>query len=263
MKTTVMKPLEVKELPPKGNKIYELKYDGGSCVIEKKGARIGIWHNDNGTNMIYKYPKLVKDLKTNAVKDGTYVAELCVITPSFKGGDFSLFLKRQCENNFKITQRSEKYPITAVFYDIVKDGDTDVSSENLLGRKKKLADNIKETDHIKLIKYHKSPDNFLKLKDKIEGFVIKNIDAVYRFNTRVGWYKYRFNKESTVKCITYEDHPKGIVLISDEEHRYNLPGARSRIARSIIDQKGYVMVEISSYKKRNAVVKRVIETIGD
>jgi len=256
MRTTVMKPKAIETIP-KGNHIYELKYDGGSCVIEVKNNKIGIWHNNNGTNQIYKYPELVEDLK-NSVKDGTYIAELCVITPRFKGGDFSLYLKRQCENRMKIEQRSKKYPITAVIYDIVKNDDEDVSDEKLIERKKILSKNINETEHIKIIEYHKSPKKFLDMKDKIEGFVIKNIDSIYRFNTRIGWYKYRFNTESVVKCITYEDHPKGIVLISDTERRFNLPGPRSRIARSVINQKGFIEAEISAYKKRKAVVKRLI-----
>lgn len=264
MKTVVMKPKKLDTLPKLRDKfIYEWKYDGGSCVIEKQGNRTSIFHSDNATNVSYKYPELIKDIN-NSVKDGTYIAELCVVSPRFVGGAFPLFLKRQCENSFKIQQRSKQYPITAMTYDIVSDGLENLCNDSLLDRKKMLEMNVKEAKHIKLVKYFTKPDSILKMKDTLEGIVIKDINTPYRFNRRDGWFKYRFNKEEVVRCVRFEDHPVGIVLFTEDNKKFNLPGPRAELAKRIIKDNGFVDTEISYQSKsdkgfRFAVVKRVLE----
>jgi len=256
----VMKPLKTKQIPTGDNYIYEIKYDGGSAVLRKQKGIVEIRHSDNPNLQNHKYPELVKDLKF--LKDGTYIAELCVFNESGVS-HFPSFLKRQCENRFKIEQRSKTYPVVAMIYDMTSDNGDDCVEESLLDRKRMLQHNVRESEHIKIVPYYPKPEPVLEQKDVLEGIVIKDLRTPYRFDSRDGWYKYRFNKEETVKCVEYEEHPVGIVLKTESGKRINLAGPRSEIAKQKIIDDGEVFVEISYNGKsekgfRFTSVKRVL-----
>ena len=267
----VMKPKKVDEIPIDDKYIYELKYDGGSAIISKNTYYNGVYiaHSNNADNQVYKYPELAVALSD--LPPGEYIAELCVITKDHPGGIINTFQKRQCSNRFRIMQRAKQFPITAVIYDITRDGNHSIETD-LLSRKKLLEKKIKPSENVILADYYHSPDALLKMKDNIEGMVIKDIDAPYRFNKRDRWFKYRFNKEETVKFTTYEKWERknpdgavssGIVLSTDEGHRVNLPGIRCETAMQKINEKGYVNCEVSYYSKskdgfRFATIKRVL-----
>ena len=260
----LMKPKKIDTIPENKESlkyIFEQKYDGGSGVIEKYDNEIKIFHGENPTAVTYRYPEIVKDGMN--LKNGVYVCEIVVFD---KEGinNFDLFQKRQLENKRKIELRSMLFPATAVIHDILKDGKEDVTNMALSDRKKILKEKIFDTNHIRLIEFYDKPDKLLELKDTIEGIVIKEINSIYKFGKRDGWYKYRFNKEETVKCVDYEDTPTGIVLITEDGRRINLAGSRSEIAKKRIDEDGEVTVEVSYHRKtgkgfRFAVVKRVLE----
>ena len=263
MKTTVMKPQRTNNIP-EGNYIYELKYDGGSAIIEKNNNGVAIYHNDNGTNQIHKYPELQHDL--SKLPNGTYIAELCCQSPEAVGGNFSNFLKRQCDNNFKIQRRANQYPITAMVYDITVLDKEDLTNLSLLERKEMLSESIGTTSRIHLVEYYDNPESIIELsmQQQIEGIVAKNVNKPYLFEKRDGWYKVRFNKEETVKCIAYETWSssdkslEGIVLTTEKGDRINLPGKRRLTAMQKIKDDGFVMVEVSKYGRRFPVAKRVL-----
>lgn len=260
---TVMKPLKSDTIPLSDRFLYEAKYDGGSAIITINSG-VYIAHNNNADNQLYKYPELNVLSK---LPHGEYIAELCVITPENVAGIINTFQKRQCSNYYLITQRTKTYPITAVVYDITKHGEDDTTRLDLLERKKLLKKLVKPMPNVALADYYTTPEELLKFKDNIEGIVIKNIDAPYRFDRRDGWYKYRFNKEETVKFIGYEewsnDNNQGVILSTEEGFRVNLAGKRCLIAIQQIQDKGYVNCEVSYYSKskdgfRFAVIKRVL-----
>jgi ATP-dependent DNA ligase len=243
--------------------IYEIKEDGGSAIIYKHGDTVQIFHGFSDSLVVqnYKYPELVEECKTN-LKDGEYPCELCV----FKDGvsQFNLYLKRQSESKVKIDFLKDLFPITAVIYDITKDGDEDITNVPLLERKKILSKNVTDGKHIKLIEYSNKPDKILEQKDKLEGVVIKDINSFYRFGKRDGWFKFRFNIEETLKIEKFEDTQTGIVLITNDGGRINLAGNRSSEAKRKIMNGGFVEVEIAYHEKnedghyRFAKVKRVL-----
>lgn len=265
----VMKPKKTDAIPIDDKYIYELKYDGGSAIIKVNKNGVYVSHSNNADNQLYKYPELANLM--NEGVEGEYIAELCVITKDHPGGIINTFQRRQCDNRFKIMQRAKQYPLTAVIYDITMDGSTPTTNMDLLARKKLLEQKIKPSQHVMLADYYHTPDVLLKMKN-IEGIVIKDIDAPYRFGKRDRWFKYRFNKEETVRFVSYEEwereNPdgttsKGIVLSTEEGFRVNLPGQRCVNAMQKINEKGFVNCEVSYYSKskdgfRFATIKRII-----
>jgi ATP-dependent DNA ligase len=241
--------------------VFQIKFDGGSSIIKKHNGLIEIFHGDNPNRQNVKYPELMLDLKI--IPDGDYIAELCVFNE--KGvSEFRHFLKRQTENKVQINYFiKDKYPIVAIIHDIVKDGNTDVTGLSYIERLKILKEKITDTNHIKVIESFDKPDKILEQKDTLEGIVIKKRNSPYLFEKRDGWYKFRFNVEETVKCVSYENTETGIVLITEDGRRINLAGERSETARRKIENAGCVMCEISFHEKsdkgyRFTTVKRVL-----
>jgi ATP-dependent DNA ligase len=218
-----MKPKKTSEIPI-GDLIYEVKYDGGSSTIKVEKGKVEIQHGVNPDDQSYKYPELVEDLKK--CQDGKYIAELCVIDKDHIGGFFPHFLRRQCQEHFKILSRSKQYPVTAVIHDIVET-DTDCTSLPLLDRKEQIKKRVKESDHIQIVRFYDTPEPILALKGKVEGCVAKRKDSQYRMDSRDGWYKTRFNKREVVVFSSYEEWEKetgekGLVLITSEKKRATL-----------------------------------------
>lgn len=260
---TLMKPLKTKELPEGENIVYELKYDGGSARVKIEGQKVEIYHGEKEVIQTHKYPEVFEELKSQ--KDGLYIVEICVLDDKHIGGNFQSFLKRQCENFYKIRRRSKKYPVTFLIHDVI---DID---EPLSRRRKLLEERIIPTRHVKLIDQFDTPDTILeaqKIYGTIEGIVAKDKDSKYRFDSRVGWWKKRFNVEDTVKAVRYEkwlkdDGTPGIVLFTEDEKKINLSGPRQHEAISKIDTEGFVMLEIAYHKVsdkgfRFTTVKRVL-----
>jgi len=282
--------------------VFETKFDGGSSRIKIHRADelpLQILHHINPNLQNHKYPELVTEVNAN-VKDGDYIVELCVyrtdVLKVIKTGElikvtnpndeykkgmtykqalekgvlsnrgvtqFEDYLKRQTDNKTKISFRKDMFPIVAVFHDIVKHGNENIESLTLMERKKILSENVKQGEHIEISKMYDTPDELLKQQDFLEGIVIKKRNSPYRFGKRDEWWKFRFNMEETVKCISYEDTETGIVLITDDGRRVNLAGERSEIARRKIIDGGLVNVEISYHERtpqgfRFTTVKRIL-----
>lgn len=253
---------ELTDLEKQNKYIYEVKYDGGSAIISKNGTDVKIFHGHSKNKLLqnHKYPELLEECKT--LKDGEYTCELCV----FKDGisQFNLFLKRQSDNKIKIDFLKDIFPIKAIIYDITKNDKEDVTGYPLIERKKLLEKNVTDGKFIKLIEYDTKPDKILEQKDKLEGIVIKDVNSLYRFGKRDGWFKFRFNIEEKIKIDKFEDTKTGIVLITNDGGRINLSGSRSNEVKRKIMNGGFVEVEIAYHEKnedghyRFAKVKRVL-----
>jgi ATP-dependent DNA ligase len=241
--------------------LFQIKFDGGSSIIKKHNGLIEIFHGDNPNRQTVKYPELVAEVK--GIPDGDYICELCVFNE--KGvSEFRYFLKRQTENKVQINYFiKDKFPIVAIVHDITKDGDVDVTGLPYVDRLKLLKDKIMDSNHIRVIESYNTPDKILEQKDVLEGVVIKKRNSPYVFEKRDGWYKFRFNVEETVKCVSFENTETGIVLITEDGRRVNLAGERSEGAKRKIENEGSLMCEISFHEKtpngyRFPVCKRVL-----
>jgi len=262
-----MKPKKIGQIPSDNdNFIYECKYDGGGGLIQVDKGKAIIWHI--GTHGVYevkrtyRYPLLAKEIQIN-IKDGLYHCELCVFD-HLGFSHHALFQKRQCEKQFVIDIKAKTFPVVAMIHDILFDGEQDVRGMALMGRKKLLIDNVTEGNHIQLVKPYRTADELLAQREYIEGIVIKDIDSPYLSGKRQG-FKYRFNKEKTVKVTSFEEHQNGngIILITHDNKRVNLAGNRVEPTRQLLADGNEINVEISYYEETNngyrfPVVKRVI-----
>lgn len=261
----LMKPKKTETIPrPSSDTIYEIKYDGGSSVIVRNETGVFLCHAENTMDQLFRYPELRSSLLS--LNRGVYVAELCVIDNEHPGGNFSSFLKRQCENQFLISSRSITHPVTAFIHDVLSFEGEKVFQKPLSTRKAILS-MITESDRVQHISFFSAPDKILEKKDKLEGIVIKDINSVYTPGKRNG-LKYRFNHEETVRCTSFEVWRKstgeeGIVMISDDNRRINLSGPRITEAKDKISTRGYVDVELCYHEKtskgfRFVTVKRIL-----
>jgi len=268
MKPLLMKPKSVDSIDGFTNKtigdyIFEIKFDGGSSEIKRHKDNIEITHGSNPNLQNVKYPELIPEILKN-VKDGEYVCELCV----FDNRNISIFkdyVKRaNTDNRCKINFIKDIYPIIAVFHDITKNGNDDVTMLSLMERKELLNKNVKPNKHIQISKVYDKPNEILKKKDLLEGVVIKKRNSPYQFGKRDNWWKFRFNKEEIVKCNNYEDTKTGIVLITVDGRRINLAGdKKSSIAKKKLLEGGTIEVEISYHERtgkgfRFTSIKRIV-----
>jgi ATP-dependent DNA ligase len=239
--------------------IWQIKYDGGSSKIDKTENSINIFHGDNPNRQNVKYPELMQEFKEQ--KNCEYIVELCV----FDENGVSVLNKYQkrCHTDNKIKIEyflKDAFPVVAIVHDVTKIGDTDVTRWTYIDRLKFLKENLIETPHIKLIESFDNPFEIINRQKKlmamekcvnfIEGIVLKKKTSPYLFGKRDEWWKVRWNKEETVKCITFEDTQTGIVLITEDGRRINYAGdEKSREAKQIIIEEGCVIVELVYHMK--------------
>jgi len=259
----MMKPKPVSSILRGDNYLYEVKFDGGSAILVKRNGKLEIYHGGSKERRTYRYPELLEE-KDN-IKDGIYACELCVFN-SNGVSDFSLFQKRQVENRFKIEMRRKMYPVVAMIYDILEDGEEDVRDYTLIERKKILERNVVDCNSIRIVEYYETPDKILEMKG-IEGIVIKDKLSPYLEGKRDKWYKFRFMKEKTVKVVDFEtwkgENNEGIVLITDKGERINLAGETNvELFKQLYNENGYVYVEVEYHSEtekglRFPTVKRI------
>lgn len=255
-----MKPKKTSEVPKGSDYIFEIKFDGGSAVIKIEKGKVEIQHGDNPDAQAYKYPELVKELKDSA--DGTYIAELCVIDDQHMGGHFPYFLRRQCQDFFKIQSRSKAYPITAQIHDVMETEEGDITLKTLMERKERIKKNIKENNHVKIVRFYDTPDPVMAYKGLIEGIIAKRKDSQYRMDSRDGWWKTRFNKRKVITFVKYEDWHKGdgepevdpsiitgIVMITVDGKRAPLAGPRQHEAKEKINKNGKVDILLEFHEE--------------
>ena len=206
---------KIEEIPePNSHIIFERKLDGGRALVSTK-PKI---YSRRGLDQSLKFPLIIQELKMlpeDTILDG----EITV----FENGisNFRYFLKRiQPENPFIIKQRIKKYPATLWIFDILRFKGQDLRDLPLRERKSLLMAWIRETEHIKVLKYYEKPDPLLKLKNVIEGIVIKDLRRRYEEGKRSGtWKKLKFVKEKTVTIVDFEDQPNGVTLVTKDGQR--------------------------------------------
>ena len=262
----LMKPKKVNSIEGfnTGEYVFEVKLDGGSGLLVKKDDKLEVYHG-SGERRSYRYPDVRSE--GNLLKDGVYACELCVFNDD-NVTDFSLFQRRQVEKNFLIEVRSKRFPIVAMVYDVLFNGKEDVRDYDLLERKKILEKNVVDGNHIRLVEFYENVNPILTMRDKIEGVVIKHKYSKYLCGKRDKWYKYRFNREETVKIIDFEEWSgdnglDGVILITEDGRRVNLAGRDSYRAKEMLKENGEITVEICYHSKtekgfRFPVVKRIL-----
>ncbi len=181
----------------KGKWIIEPKYDGGRIIAQREGDKINLWTRRH-VNAVHKFPEVVESLQNNIesikwVLDG----EITV------AGGFRELLKRNVEDNFKISILSRKMPATYNIFDILHLNGEDLTKKSFIERKAILIKVVKLNEHIDLVPFQETSDKEWKnhfkeyLEYGFEGAILKKADSPYEPDKRsYNWIKVK--KQDTI-----------------------------------------------------------------
>ena len=190
---------EIKEHIP--NKVFvEYKYDGERIQAHIKNDEI-ILYSRRHENITHQFPDVVLNLK-NTFKSKNAILEGEAVAIDKKTGElekFQVLMTRR--RKYEIEKYTKETPVKYFIFDILYLNNKSLLNENLLVRKEKLEENIKENEGIALAKYIISEnqneiEDFFEeaLAQGAEGIMIKDSLSVYQAGIR-GWNWIKFKKD--------------------------------------------------------------------
>lgn len=204
--------------------IFELKLDGIRCVLYIDKASVEI-RNKRNKNLNATYPELkdaYKQVKQRCILDG----EIFVM----KNGkpDFYEIQKRSImTNTMKIEFAMKQYPVSFSAFDILYNGNEQITNKPQADRKTALQDNIIENERISISRF--VPDKGIALynltvEQGLEGIVAKRKDSKYLIGkTTKDWVKIKNLQDDDFVICGYTQKDNGIAsLILGVYSRNNL-----------------------------------------
>jgi DNA ligase-1 len=190
---------EIKEHIP--NKVFiEYKYDGERIQAHIKNDEIVLYSRKH-ENITYQFPDIIENLK-KAFSDKNAILEGEAVAVNKKTGElekFQILMKRR--RKYEVEKYTKETPVKYFIFDILYLNNKSLLNENLLVRKEKLEQNIKENDEIALAKYIISEnqneiEDFFEesLAQGAEGVMIKDSLSIYQAGIR-GWNWIKFKKD--------------------------------------------------------------------
>jgi len=190
---------EIKEHIP--NKVFvEYKYDGERIQAHIKNDEI-ILYSRRHENITHQFPDVILNLK-NTFKGKNAILEGEAVAIDKKTGElekFQVLMTRR--RKYEIEKYTKETPVKYFIFDILYLNNKSLLNENLLVRKEKLEENIKENEGIALAKYIISEnqneiEDFFEeaLAQGAEGIMIKDSLSVYQAGIR-GWNWIKFKKD--------------------------------------------------------------------
>ena len=190
---------EIKEHIP--NKVFvEYKYDGERIQAHIKNDEI-ILYSRRHENITHQFPDIILNLK-NTFKGKNAILEGEAVAIDKKTGElekFQVLMTRR--RKYEIEKYTKETPVKYFIFDILYLNNKSLLNENLLVRKEKLEENIKENEGIALAKYIISEnqneiEDFFEeaLAQGAEGIMIKDSLSVYQAGIR-GWNWIKFKKD--------------------------------------------------------------------
>jgi DNA ligase-1 len=183
------------------NKVFvEYKYDGERIQAHIKNDEI-ILYSRRHENITHQFPDVILNLK-NTFKGKNAILEGEAVAIDKKTGElekFQVLMTRR--RKYEIEKYTKETPVKYFIFDILYLNNKSLLNENLLVRKEKLEENIKENEGIALAKYIIS-ENQNEIKDFFEealaqgaeGIMIKDSLSVYQAGIR-GWNWIKFKKD--------------------------------------------------------------------
>lgn len=180
----------------------EIKWDGVRALGAWDGRRLRILAR-SGNDVTAKYPELVAAApaafgERSAVVDGEIVALDARSRPSFPLLQARLTLTRPAD----ITREAERTPTTWFLFDLLRDGDTDLTTQPLAERRAALEERFgTHTGRIAVPPLFDDVDDALAESARLglEGVVVKNPHSRYRGGERSDdWLKLKFTRTQEV-----------------------------------------------------------------
>ena len=183
------------------NKVFvEYKYDGERIQAHIKNNEI-ILYSRRHENITHQFPDVIESLKKafdgkNAILEGEVVA---IDKKTGELQKFQILMSRR--RKYEIEKYSKEIPVKYFVFDILYLNNKSLLNENLLVRKEKLEQNLKENSGVSIAKYIISEkeneiEDFFEeaLAQGAEGVVIKDSLSVYQAGIR-GWNWIKFKKD--------------------------------------------------------------------
>lgn len=213
--------------------VIEKKYDGVRGWIKE-----GRLYNRSGRDITKQFPEFIGLEKLNGIFDGE------IIAPSNRLNDINGRMKMK--DSFEIKLQAKKEPARFMCFDFIPNGDTDI----LHFQRRELLVNCGVDDVLSwfnIVEQYEMED-FANLWDEVvqnndEGLVLKLSNSLYVCGKSNIWLKVKNWKEQTLKFTTYEEHAKGIKIMS-QDHTVNINGVCAKEVKELIDQQGYAYCEV-------------------
>jgi ATP-dependent DNA ligase len=220
-----IKPMLIKDMLEPFNSpdyIYELKLDGIRCIayLDQTGTDL---RNKRNVLLLPKFPELSnihEQVKERCILDG----ELIIFkkgVPDF----FELQRRTLMSDRFKIQLSASQFPASYVAYDILYQGNRQLTDLPLLERKKLLEGIIVENAKLAVSRF--IPEKGIELfhlakQQNLEGVIAKVKDSKYFFDKRTkDWIKFKFLADKDFVVCGYIPKEKGMTSIILGQYRGN------------------------------------------
>lgn len=191
--------------------ITETKFDGIRLIASRNNGLIRLYtrHNNEVTT---KFPELL----TLDIPDGTILDGELIVPGPAGAGDFEAVMER-------FQSRKSYHPIVFCVFDVLRIKGVSVTSKPLGERKELLAGLKLDHPNVKVVEgVHGHAADYFELvcKNKIEGIVMKRVDAPYTENKRSDRWLKIVNYEYTDVWITGLRKEDNALLLSYLDGQY-------------------------------------------
>lgn len=220
----------------------EYKYDGFRMIIHKKGDKVILFTRrlENVTN---QFPEVVEYIKTH-VKGESFILDSEAVGYDKKTKVYTPFqnISQRIRRKYDIEKLREELPVEVNVFDILYYNGKSMLNEPFIERtkliKKILRDNRYKLIHAKQIitDDEKKAEEFYKaaLRDRQEGVMMKNLQAIYQPGSRVGH----------MLKIKPEERDLDLVIVGGEYGTGKRSGWISSFILACIDESSGRFVEI-------------------
>jgi len=242
--------VEADEPSDKPEKVANIKADGRRVAVIKEGDAVYFWGRDPIT--AEHFPEILETFKK---MPGNFIVdtEFTVFTNQLKTDRGLLQTRDRTQDKFKIKLLKDKYPATAVIFDMLEFNGQDLRNEEYQKRKQMLSQAFNQfpsdiegsKEPIKIAKDLQPKEAWeLAQKHQLEGIVEKDIHSKYTGKRSPDWVKIKRRETFILKFTGYDISPVGITLTNHEGFRVAVNGEKHKKVKDRLDKQGYVIAQV-------------------
>lgn len=215
--------------------IFELKLDGERCIAYLDPDAGTELRNKRDMKMLGKVPELTeihRQVKKRCILDG----ELTILVdgkPSFP----EIQRRSLTSDPFKIRLQSARYPAGFIAFDLLHDGDREVTGLPLMERRKLLEETVTENGRLAVSRYVERHGVALYQQAErmdLEGVVAKRKNSRYFFDRRTrDWIKIKNLKDDDFVICGYLRNESGSASVALGQYRDGALISKGRVTLGI------------------------------
>lgn len=233
----------------------EEKFDGVRAYVVRKKL-----YNRRGKDITHLFPELqlfVSKVPKSVLLDGEIIAKSKVFEDMSGRMHMKdkLFINLSAKNNpctFVIFDCSKVYGRSVdltQFYTYSKTSFAAQFLQDVLGEATRWGDEL----NVVFAERYSPQEGLEKAKEEgWEGIVLKKSFSKYVCGRSDDWRKVKLFEEVQHSFSSYESHPKGITIESDDGRRVVVNGSQAKEVKKEIDDNGVVVAEIQHLPQRNS-----------